>query len=73
MRIFDKTFSWPKVPKIKRWINGQFLRKTMHGVTPLEKSQFFDFFNLLFLQHRETFFCSRISSNPFSLPILSRK
>ena len=28
MRICDKRFSWPKLPKIKRWINGQFLTKT---------------------------------------------
>ena len=32
-----------------------------HGLTPLDKSQFFDFFNVLFLCPRKAFFCSRIS------------
>ena len=32
-----------------------------HGLTPLEKSQFFDFMNLLFLYARQAFFRSRIS------------
>ena len=32
-----------------------------HGLTPLEKSQFFDFFNFVFLQPRKAFFRSRIS------------
>ena len=32
-----------------------------HGLTPLEKSQFLDFFNFVFLQPRKAFFHSRIS------------
>ena len=32
-----------------------------HGLTTLEKSQFFDFFNFVFLQPRKAFFRSRIS------------
>ena len=32
-----------------------------HGLTPLDKSQFFDFFNFVFLSPRKAFFCSRIS------------
>ena len=32
-----------------------------HGLTPLEKCQFFDFLNFLFLQLRKAFFRSRIS------------
>ena len=32
-----------------------------HGLTPLEKCQFFDFLNFLFLQPRKGFFRSRIS------------
>ena len=32
-----------------------------HGQTPLEKSQFVNFLNILFLQHKKTFFRSRIS------------
>ena len=31
-----------------------------HGLTPLEKSQFFDFLNLLFLYPREAYFSSKI-------------
>ena len=31
------------------------------GLTPLEKCQFFDFFNFLFLQPRKAFFLSKIS------------
>ena len=33
------------------------------GLTPLQKSQFFDFFNFVFLQPRKAFFRSRISQN----------
>ena len=32
-----------------------------HGLSPLEKCQFFDFLNFLFLQPRKAFFRSRIS------------
>ena len=44
-----------------------------HGLTPLEKCQFFNFWNFLFLQPRKAIFCSRISSNTFSWPILAEK
>ena len=44
-----------------------------HGLNPLEKCQFFDFFNFLFLLPRNAFFRSRISWNTFSWPILSKK
>ena len=43
--------------KMEKWpIFGQ-----NHGLTPLEKSQFLDFFNFVFLQPRKAFFRSRIS------------
>ena len=41
--------------------------------TPFNKSPFFDFFNVLFLQLTETFFTSRISENSTSWPILPKK
>ena len=44
-----------------------------HGLTPLGKAEFFDFFNFLFLQPRKAFFRSRISKNTFSRPILPKK
>ena len=44
-----------------------------HGLTPLEKCQFVDFFNILFLQRGKAFFPSRISLKIFSLPILPNK
>ena len=43
------------------------------GLTPLEKSQFFDFLNFLFLQARKAFFRSRISQNTFSWLILPKE
>ena len=43
--------------KLKKW---PFLDEN-HGLTPLEKSQFFDYLNFFFLQPRKAFFCSRIS------------
>ena len=39
----------------------------------LEKCQFFDFLDFLFLQRRKAFFRSRISKNRFSWPILPKK
>ena len=36
-----------------------------HELTLLEKSRFFDFFNFLILESKNTFFLSRISSNSF--------
>ena len=44
-----------------------------HGLTPLEKTQFFDFFNFLFLYPRMALFRWRISSNTFSWPRLPKK
>ena len=44
-----------------------------HGLTPLEKCQFFDFLNFLFLYPREAFCRARISEKTFSWPILSKK
>ena len=44
-----------------------------HGLTTLEKCQFFDFLNFLFLQPRKAFFRFRISSKTFSWPILPKK
>ena len=41
-----------KKKKLEKW---QFLDKN-HGLTPLKKSQFFDFLNFLFLQPRKAFF-----------------
>ena len=43
------------------------------GLTPLEKCQFVDFLNFLFLSPRKAFFRSRISLKTFSWPILSKK
>ena len=43
-----------------------------HGLNPLEKCQFFNLLNFLFLQARKAFFCSKISSKAFSWPILSK-
>ena len=40
-----------------------------HGLTPLKKSQFFDFFNLLFIQSREAFLPFRTTLNIFFQPI----
>ena len=44
----------------KKLENWPFLDKN-HGLTRLEKCQFFDFLNFLFLQPRKAFFLSRIS------------
>ena len=41
--------------KKKSWINGHFWTKN-HGLSPLEKCQFFDCLNFLFLQPRKAFF-----------------
>ena len=46
-----------KVQNVEKW---PFLDQN-HGLTPLEKCQFFDFLNFLFLQPRKKFFRSRIS------------
>ena len=44
-----------------------------HGLTFLEKCQFFDFLNLRFLQPRKAFFVSIISEKSFSRPIFNIK
>ena len=44
-----------------------------HILTPLEKSQFFDFMNFLFLSSRKVFlFFFRILQNTFSWPFLQK-
>ena len=50
-----KHISWPILPKRKRWKKRPILDQN-HGLTPFEKSQFFDFLHFLFLQPRKTFF-----------------
>ena len=44
-----------------------------HGLTPLEKWQFFDFLNFLFLYPKKAIYRSKISQNTFSRPILPLK
>ena len=61
-RISLKTFSWAKLPKKKKLEKWPFLGQN-HGLTRLEKCQFFYFLNFLFLQLRKAFFGSRISLN----------
>ena len=55
--------------KLQKW---PFLVQN-YGFTPLEKSQFFDFWNFLFLQLRTTFYRSTISSKTFSWTILPKE
>ena len=54
-RISEKTFSWPVLHEKKEFHKWPFLYQN-HGLTPLEKYQFFDFLNFLFLQLRKAFF-----------------
>ena len=42
------TFPWTIFPKINKLEKWPFLDQN-HGLTPLEKCQFFDFLNFLFL------------------------
>ena len=44
-----------------------------HGLTPLKKSQFFEFLNFLFLQLRKAFFRFPVSLSTFFSPILPKK
>ena len=44
-----------------------------HGLTPLEKCQFFEFLDFFFLLPRKAFFRSRISQKTFSWPLLPKK
>ena len=71
-RISLTLFSWPIQPKKKKLEKWPFLDKN-HGLTALEKCQFFDFLNFLFLQPRKTSFRSRIQLRIFSWPILLKK
>ena len=64
-RLFEKEYHKTHFPdldclKKKKCKNRQFFDQN-YGLTPLEKSQFFIFFNSLFLQHIKAFFRSRIS------------
>ena len=43
------------------------------GLTPLEKAQFFDFLNFLFLQPKKGFIRFRISLKTFSWPTSPKK
>ena len=69
--ISSKRFSWTILPKKKSW-KLPFLDQN-HGLTPLEKCQFFEFFIILFSQLIKTFFRSTISSKRFSWTILPKK
>ena len=55
--------------KLEKW---SFLDQK-HGLTPLKKCQFFDFFNFLILQPRKACFCSTILQKTFSWPLLPKK
>ena len=59
-RISEKTFSQLILIKKKSFKKCPCLDQN-HGLTPLEKCQLYDFLNFLFLQHRNAFFCARIS------------
>ena len=69
---YRQTFSWPILPKKNKLEKWPFLDQN-HRLTPLEKSQFLDILNFLFLQLRKVFFRSRMSSKTFSWPILPKK
>ena len=71
-RIWSKTFSWSILPKKKKLEKWSFLDQN-HGLTPLEKWQFFVFLNLLLSQPRKAFFRFIISKKTFSWPILKEK
>ena len=66
------TFSWSILRQKKKLEKWPFLDQN-HGLTILEKCQFFDFFNFLFLQPRKVFFRSRILQHTFSQSILRKK
>ena len=70
-RISLNTFFWPILPK-KKVRKRPFLDQN-DELTPLEKIQFFDFLNFLFLLLRKEFFRSRISLKTISRHILSKK
>ena len=58
--------------KKKKIGKKQFFNKN-HQLTPLQKSQLFDFFTSWFLQEGKAFFPSRVSQNTFSWPIMPKK
>ena len=53
--------NFPGLYCLKKTLEKQQFLDQNHGSTPLEKCQFFDFFNFLLLQPRKAFICSRIS------------
>ena len=53
-RIWQKTYSWSILPKKK--VGKMAILGPKPWVNPLEKCQFFYFFNFLFLQARKAFF-----------------
>ena len=59
-RISSNTFSWPILPKKKKFEKWPFLDQN-HGLTPLQKCDIFDFQDFMFLQSRKVFFRCRIS------------
>ena len=67
-----KTFAWPLLPENANREKWPFFDQN-HGLTPLQKCQFFDFFNFSFLQARKVFSRSRISVKTFAWPILPKK
>ena len=50
-----KEIFWAILPKKKKLEKWPFLDQN-HGLTPLEKCQFFDFLNFLFSDSRKAFF-----------------
>ena len=58
-----------KKKNLEKW---QFLDEN-HGLTPLEKCEFFDFLNFVFLKPREAFFLPRISYKNIFLAYFSLK
>ena len=67
---FPRLYQFKK--KKKRLEKKKFFNKN-HQLTPLQKSQFFDFFTFWFLQPTKAFFRSRVSPNTFSWPIILKK
>ena len=71
-RISLNTFPQSILSKRKKLEKWPFSDQN-HGLTPLEKCQFFEFLNFLFFQPRKAFFRSRISKNTFSWSTLRKK
>ena len=64
---------FPAIYWLKRKLEKWPFLDQKHGLTPLEKCQFFDFLNFLFLQPRMSFFRSRILWKTFSWPVFPKK